>query len=1036
MAQPAKNNILWIDWWVRQQVAQVAPPIPVPGPVLIQTYMTLTQPQELDGWKVCQTSGNANDCMIHSLLIELSSTFQRLPPEVRNDIARTYRTTEFATIPDVDRRRANSDAFLEDRDLLAFGNYYNINILTYIPTNSEFQFVSNDKPGECIIIHYNGYNHYSAMLSHDNSPFIDYRVAEQLSRQFTRKPTDLYCEYAVDSLILNQRGQQKKVIERRFPNETTFKGYKFCNELRVVNPDFNVVIGVDRRSTEWNYIIGEAALAAGKEEISEAIFLTPQQREARQQYEDRQREPPPGSANGVSNLPLPGRSGVDFENYLEDSIEPIILSTSLESVDNQLQPSTKETIKNNTTTALEGLQKDAEIKLKQLEFFNWFFGGEIPKDCEKLSTPQVTATIRKRLEEFESSPRGNLLLTLYSGLSRKKFDSELGDVKAQILALFDSRANKQTFDEIKELCKLSRLQLILNQAENLKTQAKNYGLLQEDGKIVTEGPKWKMLLKNMKLADTIGKADKKAKELIEYLNGPNILSALKKAATYTPEEKNSLLNFKGLPETKWLREFLTTYSLSGFPIQIALDFNSQDIDDAFVKNVDITEKQKEQAEEQNETIINGKTFVKSMVTNMSLPTNFNISDNQFVGNELNEKLVQSDVAGEGAYYVTQKIPFLKEYAEVVLSREITEAVNYFEQFDRYPENENASMNQVSLPLYIIFSCQKRKRKSSKEIAEKKLGGDDIYKKDKNGNFVYDSFHTSIIFLCNGKIYTLGYGSDPFIDDEEKETDSKIKYLKKVEKIVKDGSLITGVDLRGVQLLGTGYIYSPDSLNITEDSFNYSIIDIGILKTSHIVRLNKILATIKKVRAISMVIGKDQEPRNVTVEQLSAQTMCVYSRLASRYNQYFPIAAQFMNCSSFVEAIFYDRITCTTKGLYSDPNSCVKKQNPYGSNRDQRIKSIFDAYFLDGTISAFKKLVDYTSDVTPEEHKIDSLWTRVEKVAKTSLIPGCVAGACLLAVAAAGKATGQWGGENEEIKLKKRRKQKRPKNATAKKLNNK
>ena len=256
MDQPQINSIAWIDLWVIQQVQQVVPPMPVPVPgslVIIQTYMTLAQPEQLNGWKVCQTSGNANDCMIHSLLIELSTTFQRLSPGIRNTIARTYRTTVFAYIPHVNQDRAIGQDFLEDPDLLAFGNYYNINILAYIPTNGQFEFVSSDKQGQpCIIIHYNGYNHYSAMLFHDNSPFIDYGVASTLAIQFESHPTDLYCEYAEGSEITYNE-QPKKVIERRFPADPTYAGYKFCNALRVVNPDVDAFIGDG--GTTWDALL-------------------------------------------------------------------------------------------------------------------------------------------------------------------------------------------------------------------------------------------------------------------------------------------------------------------------------------------------------------------------------------------------------------------------------------------------------------------------------------------------------------------------------------------------------------------------------------------------------------------------------------------------------------------------------------------------------------------------------------------------------------------------------------------------------------
>jgi hypothetical protein len=185
----------------------------------------------------------------------------------------------------------------------------------------------------------------------------------------------------------------------------------------------------------------------------------------------------------------------------------------------------------------------------------------------------------------------------------------------------------------------------------------------------------------------------------------------------------------------------------------------------------------------------------------------------------------------------------------------------------------------------------------------------------------------------------------------------------------------------------------------------------------------------------MVIGNDNEPRNITVERFSGQTMCVYSRLASRYNHYFPVASQFMNCSSFVEAVFYDSIDCTTTGLYSDPNVCRKKTEPYASGeaKKTRISTILNSYFGDGTLRDFEKLVNYTSKAPLKTS--DRTWLQL---AKENIGTICtVGGICALGAAVvAGKVTGIWGGENEEIKLKKRRKHKRPKNATARKSSNK
>jgi len=688
-----------------------------------------------------------------------------------------------------------------------------------------------------------------------------------------------------------------------------------------------------------------------------------------------------------SSLPIKSMTrAAEFDfNFLPDDTDALPNTSNLTSF--QEQNATRTDVKKSTATALEELKNLAVGTLKKLEFFKLYYGNKIPKDCKRIDA---------------------------------------------------SRVPQLNGADIGLLCQLANLELILNQAENMQIKAKEYPELFKEGKLNPDlNPiKWRMFLKKIKLTD------KKARELLGYLDGVNKLSAFKKAANYDKTKENEdLVNLEKIPQQKWLREFLTTYKLTGYPIQIALDFNAQDIDDVFVKDIELTEEQKQQ----DNDFVNGKPFVKSMVTNMSLPTNFKVAD-EFAGSELTQKIVKID-KDDYDYYETQKIPFLKEYAEVVLSKELTATVESFEDFDSNSKNKDARMNQVSLPLYIIFACQKRKRLSKRKIWQELMGkkekletdeqktelenyinnpanSDNLYEKD-TGGFIYDSFHLSIVILCNGKIYTLGYGSDPFADDEEvkKEAgDEKVKRLKKIEELLRKGGKIGGVDLENVQLLGTGYIYSPDSLNVDEDAYNYDIIDIGILEKCHVIRLNKLLATIKRVRAVTMVVGKSGEPRNVTVERFSGQTMCVYSRLSSIYNQYIPVASQFMNCSSFVEAVFYDRIDCTTPGLYSDPNACVKIQEPYSkTEKKARITRILNAYFGEGTLNDFKGLVNYRSHVPPEVAKDEKTWN---ELARKALKYGPLFLATVLGPALIGGDT--------ELKLKKRKKMKRPKNTTARK----
>jgi len=397
---------------------------------------------------------------------------------------------------------------------------------------------------------------------------------------------------------------------------------------------------------------------------------------------------------------------------------------------------------------------------------------------------------------------------------------------------------------------------------------------------------------------------------------------------------------------------------------------------------------------------------------------------------------------------------LEENAAVFISKEITEEVDNFERLDKNPEDfDKMPLSQVSVPLFIIFSCLKRKKLSRTKIWQTLMTREGkpekpedqveidkfmelltdknlLYEKNKKGEYIFEAFHTSIIILCNGKIYTLGYGSDPFYDAEQKDGDAKIKYLKKMEGIIKN---ITG--LRDVQILGTGFIYSPDSLNIEDEGLNYRIVDAGILKKSNIVRLNKILATVKQTRAITMVVDDANDAgetvnKLVTVEQLSCQTMCIYSRLATRYTQGLPFASQLMNCSSFVELGFPERINCTAMLGYSDPNACTSKT--FGKDVPVPIEEIFKLYFApDTTIGAFKTKVGYDSDVPKSAILFNKILKRVATVSTPWFMEKK-----LSVTSSKMEGVEEEGVEGGALKLKKRKKQKRPKNTTARKSSNK
>lgn len=138
------------------------------------------------------------------------------------------------------------------------------------------------------------------------------------------------------------------------------------------------------------------------------IAQVPQLREEEQlRARARANRPPTSSSFSPSFGPLVGRAGT-LEAYPGDE-NRLVLETELKPLEQQeAKPKPDPTLK-----ALQELQKNAEAKLKKLEFVQWFFESGVPLDCENLQKGKLDANINKRLGEFQ---RLNLVDKLYEGL--------------------------------------------------------------------------------------------------------------------------------------------------------------------------------------------------------------------------------------------------------------------------------------------------------------------------------------------------------------------------------------------------------------------------------------------------------------------------------------------------------------------------------------------------------------------------------------------------------------------------------------------
>jgi hypothetical protein len=977
-------------------------------------------------FQIYETIGDGT-CMVHALLMVCSPTYRRLNEANRGTVGINFRQTFFKNIVMCYYSNAKTMVnVVDDKDA-------NIVDEDGAPIMEEKLVQLQDLEG-IVLENEDERKGFLKTLIEDPAKFLDVQYL-----------LPICYFYEINILVYRTGGQQWSLgifPDGQGPNSCYIINHDGVNHFSGMSCTLD---GGDRSFT-IPYVVGNAI----KENRTVQFPQLREEAQLRKQaLAEARANRPLASSFYPSFGPLTGRAG-SFDAFPDDDTK-LILETELESIKQQELQQEKPKI-DPTLEALRDLSKDAEAKLKKLEFVQWFFDSGLPLDCENLKNNKLNGNINKRLGEFVEL---GLLDKLYDGIFFKNNKKRERGEESPRVAVIDAKEKKEqllsffkTSPEMVELCKLAKLDLVLNNVSKFNEVAKQpkyADLFDEREQFIQPpaGPLWNNLLKELQKRFKYTRAN--VITLLPYLNGSNALLAYRKAATLNIGEVTvgpipPSKQISNLEATKWLREVLTTYRMPGFPIQIAIDFEREDINDAFVK--DIPEDAQKAALKEDYSFLNGKEFVKNMVTNRSTPTTFKLAD-EFAGDELTQKLVKSE-EGEEAYFETQKIPFLEENARVFISREITEEVENFERLNKNPENfDKMLLSQVSVPIFIIFSCLKRKKLSRTKIWQKLMTRQGkpvqaeidtfmaaltdknllyekkVNEKTKEAEFIFEAFHTSIIILCNGKIYTMGYGSDPFYDAEQKDKDAKIKYLKKMEGVIKK---VTG--LRDVQILGTGFIYSPDSLSIEDEGLNYRIVDAGILKKSNIVRLNKILATVKQTRAVTMVIGKatDKDERVVTVEQLSCQTMCIYSRLATRYTQGLPFASQLMNCSSFVELGFPERIDCTAALGYSDPNACISRK--FGENVP--IGDIFDAYFKPKTtIGAFKEMVHYDSDVPTSVRLFNKVLKRVSTVSAPWFTDS--------------KASVPPPGAMEEggaLKLKNRKKQKRPKNTTARKSSNK
>ncbi|MCO4815002.1 MAG: hypothetical protein KC454_09835 [Flavobacteriales bacterium] len=226
------------------------------------------------------------------------------------------------------------------------------------------------------------------------------------------------------------------------------------------------------------------------------------------------------------------------------------------------------------------------------------------------------------------------------------------------------------------------------------------------------------------------------------------------------------------------------------------------------------------------------------------------------------------------------------------------------------------------------------------------------------NFSFTSFHANIVFYFEGLTFSLGYGLD-------QDTDTyKNSILYKLEQSIKKTAAGKAA-FENTELFGEGVLFSPDSIDTENDTYNFKILDIGILNTNMIHSINAIFSTIKVVKSmmyvkkIPKVVEDGVEVKsarmNLEYESFYAPLTTTYSRLATNtLPKIFGLT--YFNCSSFVEKISGGRLYC---GVVSNPNNC--ESNTIKTNlKTKEAQTKFLISFLNQTINVeeLKNTLDY------------------------------------------------------------------------------
>jgi hypothetical protein len=188
-----------------------------------------------------KTSGNRNDCLIHSILTSISGMYRTLDELEKKIIASYFRRYIFSNLDRIDKAVMESEELLTDTEAEIIANYYHLNIIILVNSSRDEHMINHfrffgDNHSDYIILHNNGGSHYSTVFL-NNKYTLEYRLGQELNEKYgemARGNEILRCKFNNGNKIQSKdKRKQFLVISRKFDDISSYGGNKECVSITV-----------------------------------------------------------------------------------------------------------------------------------------------------------------------------------------------------------------------------------------------------------------------------------------------------------------------------------------------------------------------------------------------------------------------------------------------------------------------------------------------------------------------------------------------------------------------------------------------------------------------------------------------------------------------------------------------------------------------------------------------------------------------------------------------------------------------------------